>query len=257
MIEEQRASDGVPFNGDLRMPVDFASPQDRLRTLGVDFVIRLVHSVLSETARLSHCLTLFGELVGFGVNAPPIWAVVGRGVDDSSGAFVVTRRVAGRPLADALRSSAETASAATEELCIALAGYDAHKFSVGGDYLVDMKIENFVFGTLPRRSEPAVYWIDHDPVWATFDPRSATPTTIAQTHWHIAEVTNLVIHGEVFGGTRFAAARAKLEPLFDLMSENERGAGRVAALRRGLDAGEPVDGRLWVEAEHAAASPAT
>ncbi len=251
MIEELQASDRAPFTGELRMPVDFSSSQDRLRTLGERVVVRLVHDALSDTRRLSHCLELFRELADFGVSTPPIWAVVGRGEDASSGAFIVTLRVQGHPLSEGSRSS-KIAAMATEELCCALARYDHYKFRSGGDYLVDMKIENFVFGSLSGRSgRPIVYWIDHDPVYATFDPAEATPTTIAQTHLHVAEVTNLVIHGEQLGDTRFRSARAELEPLFDLMTESESGPRRVDELRRGLEASEAVDGRAWVQEEHA------
>lgn len=249
----KRVSDLMPFPDELRAPVGFSSPQDRLRELperGV--VVRLVPEPLSGTDRLARCLALFTELTTFGVAAPPISAVVGHAVDATRSGYIVTRRVSGRSLADAFDATPERAARAAGSLTSALSRYYSHKFERGGDYLVDMRPEQFVLGTLPGGvATEAPYWVDHDPVYVTFDPTNAGPVAIAQAHWAVANIVNILVRGELAVGRKLTDARAALEPLLAWMLTSDGGRARRQLIDQALRDGEIVQGRWWVSQERA------
>lgn len=238
-----------PFRRRLVESPTIQSPKGRLRVFEGDgrFVIRIVPSLRLAVAPglLASSRRLHEELESVGVPIPARLYVLGsRHHDGAAQGFVVARTVI---RCDVPRNGAAGFADEADGLCVALAGYYEARYDRGGRFLPDIRLDQFVFGSIDAEP-PRLWFVDLDPGFVEVEARTSDPVQLARVHWRIAETANMIIGLEAAVGRRLARARAEIDRLLGSgMFRHPSAAQRPAVLMRILDEGELFDGGEWVQ----------
>jgi hypothetical protein len=214
------------------------------------FVARLVPALQLESSDrlLLTTKALHEELERFGVAIPPrIYLLGSRHSDGMPQGFIVARVVEGTDLVSALATDPTLAEEA-DGLCCALADYYQSKYDSGGARLSDLKLEQFVVGSVDGIE--ALWMVDLDPGYVETDPATQNPRHLASLHWRVAEVATILIRAEQAAGQTLVHARARFDTLLvSGIFDHPSARGRAEALARGVADGAPVDGAEWMQAQ--------
>jgi hypothetical protein len=227
-------------------------PSVHLRVFDGDtgFVARLVPALqLASSDRLLVITkALHDELERFGIAVPPrIYLLGSRHRDGMRQGFIVARVVKGTGLRTALAADPTLAGEA-DRLCCALVDYYRSKYETGGARLSDLKLEQFIVGSIDGIK--ALWMIDLDPGYVEAEPATQNPRHLASLHWRVAEVTTILISAEQAAGQTLVQARARFDTLLSsVMFDHPSAGGRAEALAKGLADGTPVDGAEWMQAQ--------
>lgn len=214
------------------------------------FVARLVPALqlASSDRLLVTTKALHEELERFGVAVPPrIYLLGSRHRDGTPQGFIVARVVEGTGLLSALAADPALAGEA-DLLCSVLADYYQSKYEHGGARLSDLKLEQFILGTVD--GVKALWMVDLDPGYVETEPATENLRQLASLHWRVAEVATILISAEQATGKRLVQARNRFDALLTSgMFDHPSARGRAEALAKGLADGTPVDGAEWMQAQ--------
>ena len=239
-----------PFRLPLVLHPEWSSAHIRVFEGDARFVARLVPALqlASSDRLLVTTKALHEELERFGVAVPPrIYLLGSRHRDGTPQAFIVARVVEGTGLLSALAAD-PTLAAEADQLCSALSDYYQSKYEHGGARLSDLKLEQFMVGTVD--DVKALWMVDLDPGYVETDPATENPRHLASLHWRVAEVATILVSAEQATGQTLVQARARFDALLaSAMFEHPSARGRAEALASGLADGTPVDGAEWMQAQ--------
>ncbi len=131
---------------------------------------------ISDKEAAAKTIKLFGELKDFHIPSPAAM-VVAKYENDREGLYIVTDRIEGRDLNDAIDSAAdlseteqESLSGELAELYGSLVDYLESKLDAGGYFLSDIfSNRQYVYGRRRGEKEPHIYLVDTDPFLSKAD----------------------------------------------------------------------------------------
>jgi hypothetical protein len=239
-----------PFRLPLVQHPEWPSAHIRVFEGDARFVARLVPALqlASSDRLLVTTKALHEEIERFGVAVPPrIYLLGSRHRDGMPQGFIVAQVVEGTDLLSALAVDPTLAGEA-DRLCSVLADYYQSKYENGGARLSDLKLEQFIVGTVD--GVEALWMVDLDPGYVETDPVTENPRHLASLHWRVAEVATILISAEQATGRSLVQARARFDALLTSgMFDHPSACGRAGALAKGLADGAPVDGAEWMQAQ--------
>lgn len=239
-----------PFRLPLVLHPEWPSAHIRVFDGDACFVARLVPALqlASSDRLLVMTKSLHEELERFGVAVPPrIYLLGSRHRDGEPQGFIVARVVEGTGLLSALAADPTLAGEA-DRLCSALADYYQSKYENGGARLSDLKLEQFMAGTID--GVKALWMVDLDPGYVETAAATENPRQLASLHWRVAEVATMLISAEQASGHRLVQARARFDGLLTSgMFDHPSARGRAEALGAALVEGTPIDGAEWMQAQ--------
>jgi hypothetical protein len=221
-------------------PAGLGSPRLFLDVEHPELVVRVLEGPLADYEQVRRFRQLVDRAQDCGLRVPAHRYVVKL---DPPSMQVPTERVVGWSLEQAVRGQHVHESDLTD-LVMALLCLGREVFRSGGDALVDVSLRQFMYGETATDGT-AIYFVDLDPVYVTWDRDVTDPARGAIYGRLVADAADLILELEAAAGTSLDACRMAALAVCSEMEDEDPDQPWTALLRDAIIENRPSGWRTW------------